>query len=200
MLKDVQIACAEKVEGWVAAYGSELWRQRLWYRVQDTLSTQLSTDASNPENNRFLASLSLLCAAAYMPPAVISSKSADLVSYAIKALTSTEAHSNDITASVYQTQCLQCLHVLARADPSVLSSHVVSTVPLLLKLAVTSAKHKDRALALSCLQYVASLPYSLLHPHKVTVLKRLRVIANDRKKVVRCMAAECGAAWQTVKK
>ena len=54
---------------------------------------------------------------------------------------------------------------------------------------------KDRYAALECLAKLATIPYELVHPYKDTVLRKLVLVLDDRKRLVRHMAVRVRNKW-----
>jgi hypothetical protein len=214
ILQYIYILCASHVKGWVHATGmNTLWRQRLWYRLQTVLTTNIKNAESKLNHNKKLQySIALCCIAAHMPSPVIEHLSNDLTRYSVQALA---LHSNflangdktsgdnthgttllGIPVNVYRSQCLQTLFIVGDINANVLSPHLKTIVPLLLQISSQNTlKSKDRAMSVSILKSIATLAHMTLHPYRVMVLKGLKKVNNDKKRVVRRLAADCGTAW-----
>lgn len=54
---------------------------------------------------------------------------------------------------------------------------------------------KDRYATLECLAKLATIPYELVHPYKDTVLRKLLLVLDDRKRLVRHMAVRVRNQW-----
>ncbi|KAF4319787.1 hypothetical protein BBO99_00006112 [Phytophthora kernoviae] len=67
--------------------------------------------------------------------------------------------------------------------------------PGLLKQAQFGAGAKDRHAALECLAKLATIPYELVHPYKDIVLRKLLLVLDDRKRLVRHMAVRVRNQW-----
>ncbi|KAG7379418.1 mms19 nucleotide excision repair [Phytophthora pseudosyringae] len=67
--------------------------------------------------------------------------------------------------------------------------------PGLLKQAQFGPGAKDRYAALECLAKLATIPYELVHPYKDTVLRKLLLVLDDRKRLVRHMAVRVRNRW-----
>ncbi|KAG7398582.1 mms19 nucleotide excision repair [Phytophthora boehmeriae] len=67
--------------------------------------------------------------------------------------------------------------------------------PGLLKQAQFGAGAKDRHAALECLAKLATIPYELVHPYKDIVLRKLVLVLDDRKRLVRHMAVRVRNQW-----
>ncbi|CAI5714254.1 unnamed protein product [Hyaloperonospora brassicae] len=67
--------------------------------------------------------------------------------------------------------------------------------PGLLKQAQFGPGAKDRYAALECLAKLATIPYELVHPYKDTVLRKLVLVLDDRKRLVRHMAVRVRNKW-----
>ncbi|RLN52256.1 hypothetical protein BBJ29_003494 [Phytophthora kernoviae] len=67
--------------------------------------------------------------------------------------------------------------------------------PGLLKQAQFGAGAKDRHAALECLAKLATIPYELVHPYKDIVLRKLLLVLDDRKRLVRHMAVRVLNQW-----
>ena len=196
VIATVRVVCADKPAGWQAAQTALLWKQRLWQRMYPGLQTHA---AMNTETR--LRCLLTICAfAAHMPPALLTTYASELTAVTIEALLKittiiTPDLESDNSASCL-SQCLQTLHVITASDVGLLGAHLNAVVPLLLQLSKSSPQAKNRALALSCLKDAGQLSHSLLHPHRSTVQRTLRKVFDDKKRVVRGLAADAVAAWQ----
>ncbi|KAG3078518.1 hypothetical protein PI124_g19883 [Phytophthora idaei] len=67
--------------------------------------------------------------------------------------------------------------------------------PGLLKQAQFGPAAKDRHAALECLAKLATIPYELVHPYKDIVLRKLLLVLDDRKRLVRHMAVRVRNQW-----
>ncbi|OWZ17052.1 MMS19 nucleotide excision repair protein [Phytophthora megakarya] len=67
--------------------------------------------------------------------------------------------------------------------------------PGLLKQAQFGSGARDRYAALECLAKLATIPYELVHPYKDTVLRKLLLVLDDRKRLVRHMAVRVRNQW-----
>ncbi|KAE9000052.1 hypothetical protein PR003_g19639 [Phytophthora rubi] len=67
--------------------------------------------------------------------------------------------------------------------------------PGLLKQAQFGPGAKDRHAALECLAKLATIPYELVHPYKDIVLRKLLLVLDDRKRLVRHMAVRVRNQW-----
>ncbi|KAI9921212.1 hypothetical protein PsorP6_002384 [Peronosclerospora sorghi] len=67
--------------------------------------------------------------------------------------------------------------------------------PGLLKQAQFGSGAKDRYAALECLAKLATIPYELVHPYKDAVQRKLLLVLDDRKRLVRHMAVRVRNQW-----
>ncbi|KAI9137438.1 hypothetical protein BKA69DRAFT_1097816 [Paraphysoderma sedebokerense] len=81
--------------------------------------------------------------------------------------------------------------------PSVITEHLGSLVPILLELTVVSSSNtmNVRISALRCLGVLTTLKYTKLHPFKPNILRSLKDVLDDPKRLVRKEAVDCRNRW-----
>ena len=81
--------------------------------------------------------------------------------------------------------------------PDFVSEHIDSLVPLLLGLC-SHAKMAVRANVLECLSCIAALPEHKVFPLASRVIKALRPVLDDHKRIVRAEAVKCCSKWYLI--
>lgn len=90
--------------------------------------------------------------------------------------------------------------VIEKADSKLISVHLQSVIPPLLRLADQKVEGNPlvRARCIETLIYMTRLPYQCLFPYKLKVAKALLCALEDPKRVVRRRAVTCRNEWLTI--
>ena len=78
--------------------------------------------------------------------------------------------------------------------------HTSKIIHVLVKSARTGREEEQREIAIRCLEIMSELvPYHVLHPHKIEVIRGLKLVLDDRKRSVRRRAVRCVNRWEVLK-
>lgn len=190
---------------------TSVWKQRLWSKLFPSLlkGLQNSTPNSSQKRSYLLSICGLSCG---MHNMVLTSSISDLVTVSVQAITAATTPLNDTLNAIQQKkdslvlqslkiQSLEILEILLKFSVLEFSTHISSIVPLLVKISDTDSIAKVRALSLKCLLEIINgeIPYSKLHPFKNLVVKGLSNVIDDRKRLVRYLAAKVRNEWIVIK-
>ncbi|KAI8061634.1 Dos2-interacting transcription regulator of RNA-Pol-II-domain-containing protein [Gongronella butleri] len=170
---------------------SILYKQRLFSFCLPKLMNGIESNQDDIKHN-YLIALSYLLK--NVPKQILLSELPPLVPLLILALS--------LPDSTLKVSTLESFTMVAIEAPDVISRHVQSLLPALLKLLDTSEVINSmhvRVAALKCLgQLPGSLPRDMIMPHTAYVIKQLAKSLDDRKRLVRREAVDCRSKWFTV--
>ena len=92
------------------------------------------------------------------------------------------------------------MKLLEGGKDTLVRTHVSKIVRVLIRSARTGTREEEREIAVRCLEIMSELvPYHVLHPHKRDVLRGLKYVLDDRKRMVRRRAVRCVNRWEVLK-
>ena len=105
-------------------------------------------------------------------------------------------------SDVVSIAALHCVQMLVRHGPDAVATHLLTLVPLLLRLSVYSRWHQTRpavrAVAIDCIRGLVGLPYHQLYAVRSTVISGLVPALDDPRRAIRRRAAACRNEWATL--
>ena len=110
--------------------------------------------------------------------------------------------------SQLREQSLETIAVVIDSSIDTISTHISSVAPLLVAVAQKDSKVKLKLLALKILlsfvagapKFSIAIPYVRLYPVKKMIIKGLGVVIDDRRRIVRKLAAKVRNEWSVLEK
>ena len=92
------------------------------------------------------------------------------------------------------------MKLLEGGKDTLVRMHTTKILHVLVKSARTGRTEQEREIAVRCVEIMSELvPYHVLHPHKLYVLRGLKTVLDDRKRSVRRRAVRCVNRWEVLK-
>ncbi|CAH0485091.1 unnamed protein product [Peronospora farinosa] len=167
------------------AFITFLYRQRMFDQVFPLLLEFIRAHIGEEISVAALIAFALVIA--HSPKAVYQPHLAQIFPLMLQALNTDD---RELGSAAIQTFKPLLLDSVESAKP-----FLKDVFPGLLKQAQFGSNAKDRYAALECLAKLATIPYELVHPYKDTVLRKLLLVLDDRKRLVRHMAVRVRNRW-----
>ncbi|KAH7476965.1 hypothetical protein PRIC2_000838 [Phytophthora ramorum] len=167
------------------AFITFLYRQRMFDMVFPVLLEFIRTHIG--EETSVAALVAFAQVIAHSPKAVYMPHLAQIFPLMVQALNTDDC---ELGSAAIQTFKPLLLESVESAKP-----FLKDVFPGLLKQAQFGPGAKDRYAALECLAKLATIPYELVHPYKDIVLRKLLLVLDDRKRLVRHMAVRVRNQW-----
>ncbi|KAF4128449.1 RNAPII transcription regulator C-terminal [Phytophthora infestans] len=167
------------------AFITFLYRQRLYDLVFPVLLEYIR--ARIGEESSVAALVAFAQVIAHSPKAIYLPHLAQIFPLMVQALNTDD---RELGSAAIQTFKPLLLESVESAKP-----FLKDVFPGLLKQAQFGPAAKDRHAALECLAKLATIPYELVHPYKDIVLRKLLLVLDDRKRLVRHMAVRVRNQW-----
>lgn len=167
------------------AFITFLYRQRLFDLVFPVLLEYIR--ARIGEESSVAALVAFAQVIAHSPKAIYLPHLAQIFPLMVQALNTDD---RELGSAAIQTFKPLLLESVESAKP-----FLKDVFPGLLKQAQFGPAAKDRHAALECLAKLATIPYELVHPYKDIVLRKLLLVLDDRKRLVRHMAVRVRNQW-----
>uniref|UniRef100_H3GFF5 MMS19 nucleotide excision repair protein n=1 Tax=Phytophthora ramorum TaxID=164328 RepID=H3GFF5_PHYRM len=167
------------------AFITFLYRQRMFDMMFPVLLEFIRTHIG--EETSVAALVAFAQVIAHSPKAVYMPHLAQIFPLMVQALNTDDC---ELGSAAIQTFKPLLLESVESAKP-----FLKDVFPGLLKQAQFGPGAKDRYAALECLAKLATIPYELVHPYKDIVLRKLLLVLDDRKRLVRHMAVRVRNQW-----
>ncbi|ETI50001.1 hypothetical protein F443_06351 [Phytophthora nicotianae P1569] len=167
------------------AFITFLYRQRLFDLVFPVLLEYIRAHIG--EETSVAALVAFAQVIAHSPKAIYLPHLAQIFPLMVQAL---KTDDRELGSAAIQTFKPLLLESVESAKP-----FLKDVFPGLLKQAQFGPAAKDRHAALECLAKLATIPYELVHPYKDIVLRKLLLVLDDRKRLVRHMAVRVRNQW-----